>query len=97
MLYSVWNQGARQYDYYEAPGVEARANVEPPKHIPARPLGASVTEAAWRMPAGAMQVGRGEYARGRIASLGAADGGTRSLTPVLLLAAAAYVLWRYAR
>jgi hypothetical protein len=38
MIYSVWNQGARKYDYYGAPTVQDGANTPIPKHIRARPL-----------------------------------------------------------
>ncbi|MBT8452987.1 MAG: hypothetical protein KJO40_13545 [Deltaproteobacteria bacterium] len=99
MTYSVWNQGAGRFDYYEAPGVEAKANVGKPGHLRHRTLGSTPAQAAWPLPVGARRVGAGEQARGRIAAVGGselgaleADGG---LVKFALVGLGAYLLWRY--
>jgi len=70
MMYSVWNARSRRFDYYrtaEVGGVHAPT----PRHIPGGgALGATPEEAAWPLPPGAMKVGSGELAVGRIATLG---------------------------
>jgi hypothetical protein len=97
MTYSVWNQGANRYDYYEAGGARREYNEETPKHLRHARLGASPEQAAWPLPAGARRVGSGSIARGRIASraLGAFD--DTSLTKIVLLGLAAFLAWKYVK
>jgi hypothetical protein len=101
MIYSVWNQGARRFDYYEAPGVEARANIGKPMHLRHRTLGSTPAQAAWPLPAGARQIGSGEHAQGRVASLGGSElgafEGTGGLGTLALAGLGVYLLWRYVR
>jgi hypothetical protein len=86
MIYSVWNQAARQYDYYETSTVQKGANTPAPSHIRAKPLGATIDQAAWPLPAGARKVGSGE-------SLGAftMDQNTFAMVGLGL---AAFLLWK---
>lgn len=100
MIYSVWNQGARVYDYYEAPTVQNSANTPVPKHIRAKPLGATIDQAAWPLPSTAKLIGRGKLARGRIAShrgsgvtLGAISMDTNTIG-MIGLGVAAFLLWK---
>lgn len=99
MLYSVWNQGAGLFDYFEAPGVEAKVNVPKPSHLRSRTLGSTPKQAAWPLPAGARKVGSGEYARGRVASTGGSDLGSlamdHNLLMIAMLGLSAVLLWRY--
>ena len=70
MIYSVWNQGAHKYDYFETATVQKGANTPAPSHIRAEPLGATIDQAAWPLPSSARKIGSGEFAKGRIASRG---------------------------
>ena len=100
MIYSVWNQGARQYDYYETGQVQKEANTPPPRHIRPGPLGATIDQAAWPLPASARKVGSGEFARGRIASrsrdLLSLSGFEvdKNTVAMIGLGLAAYLLWK---
>lgn len=93
MIYSVWNTGARRYDYYEA-------HAKPSTHAGAPPasssssLGATPDQAAWRLPAGARLVGSGDLARGRVASLGGSDGFQLDLKQSFVYGVIGYLLWR---
>lgn len=100
MIYSVWNQSARLFDYYEAPGSEATANVEKPAHLRHRTLGSTPDQAAWPLPGGSKLIGQGEYARGRIAStggssLGLFEDGDMLWMKLGLLGLSAFLVWRY--
>lgn len=69
MRYSVWNPTTKAYDYYAAhgsPGIHAGA---PPKRN-VDGLGATVEQAAWRLPPSSRKVGSGAIPQGRIASFG---------------------------
>ena len=98
MIYSVCNQGARQYDYYRTAELQETANTPAPKHIRATKLGATVEQAAWPLPASAQKVGSGEYAQGRIASNKAVAlvGFTMDTNMIGFLGfgLAAFLLWR---
>lgn len=91
MRYSVWNQSARLYDYFEDSVPERTANAPPPKHLSSATLGLSPHEASWPLPLSARRTGSGAYPIGRIcrgsapAGLGDVDVIAR---PVMLLAAA---------
>ena len=102
MIYSVWNQGRREFDYYESPGGADRANADAPHHIRARPMGAVPAEVGWPLPAGARLVGRGASARGRIASTARARAGLgldldHNTVGIVGLGIAAVLLWRHLR
>lgn len=101
MIYSVWNQSRRRYDYYEAGGPPGEVNAPPPKHLSQTKLGMTVTQASWPLPVGSRPVGSGELARGRIAHpRGGAVSGfdlDSDLLKAGLLLAAAYVLWKKVR
>lgn len=100
MIYSVWNQAARQYDYYETNTVQKGANTPAPSHIRAKPLGATIDQAAWPLPAGARKVGSGEFAKGRIGSRGSSALSLGAFTmdqntfAMVGLGLAAFLLWR---
>lgn len=70
MIYSVWNQGRRAYDYFEDDRLEKSANVPPPAHLTNRALGSTVEQASWPLPAGARPIGSGLHAVGRVAIAG---------------------------
>jgi len=98
MIYSVWNQGAGDFEYFEDAKVQHELNVEKPAHLQSRALGSTVGQAAWPMPASARPIGRGQAPVGRVASLGgdAMSGSDESLTTkAVLLLVAGVLLWRY--
>ena len=72
MMYSVWNQGAGKYDYYQTSEVQNVVNTPAPNHLKnlggRSTLGLSVDQASWPLPMSAVKVGSGEFAKGRIAS-----------------------------
>lgn len=70
MTYSVWNDATRRYDYYQTPATTP-IHAGSPAHVRgARGLGATPEQAAWPLPAGAVRVGTGDRARGRVARNG---------------------------
>ena len=100
MIYSVWNQGARSYDYYENGDVQKSANTPIPSHISSPMLGATIDQAAWPLPPNAVKVGSGEFAKGRVASrggnllsMGAFSMDTNTVA-MIGLGVAAYFLWK---
>lgn len=99
MRYSVWNPGARAYDYYEAPGLAGTHADAPPRAAAAAELGATPDQAAWPLPVTAIKVGVGDVPQGRIASIGNDAGGVFKidLPRSLAYAAAGYLLWRVLR
>lgn len=98
MIYSVWNQGARKYDYYESPEVQKQLHAPVPSHIPAAELGANIDQAAWPLPASAVIVGRGDVAKGRIAVRRGAQALSgipdRSTVAMFGLGLVAFLLWK---
>jgi hypothetical protein len=101
MIYSVWNQPSRSYDYYEANDVQLGANTPSPKHISAADLGVPVDHAGWPLPASAVKVGSGDRARGRIASRPGAQRAGLGAIPMdpntiglVAMGVAAFLLWR---
>lgn len=107
MIYSVWNQAALVYNYYEGPAAADKANAPTPRHLHETKLGMTVAQASWPLPAGARLVGSGAVARGRVASApGAALSGffdpigmlgTIITSPLLMVGVAVgvgYIIWR---
>lgn len=99
MIYSVWNQAAGVYDYFQTPDLQPGANAPRPAHLKSRTLGVTPLQAAWPLPAGAKKIGSGEFARGRVAasSTGALGSfGIESLfdAKIIGLGLAAWLLWR---
>jgi len=99
MRYSVWRPGEAVFDYYDTPELATTSNVEKPAHLKARTLGATVEQASWPLPAGAVKVGTGPHAQGKIAirpsaALGASDGDL-PIAKGLLLAAAGALAVKY--
>jgi hypothetical protein len=68
VIYSVWNQGAGRFDYFEDGVPNAKANAPKPSHLVSRELGSTVDQAAWPLPAGARRTGSGSVAIGRVAT-----------------------------
>jgi hypothetical protein len=99
VIYSVWNQGAGAFDYFEDDRVLDGLNAEKPEHIVARTLGSTVDQAAWPLPAAARPVGQGAVPIGRIAqrsgSVGAL-GDTAGFDAVTfgMLVLCGFVAWR---
>jgi len=95
MIYSVWNYGTRQYDYYKA-GVAGPIHAgTAPKAIVSSPLGATPEQAAWPVPVGAVKVGSGTQARGRIASFGDVSTTSSMMIPLVAIVASVYFLARW--
>ena len=103
MIYSVWNQAARLYDYYEDGTPDARANAPAPRHLGrVDTLGHTPDEAAWPLPFGARRTGSGPTAKGRVArrrggAAPAALSGFEVPTPLVALAAIwalTFYVWR---
>lgn len=99
--YSVWNQAAEKYDYYQSADADNEYNAPAPRHLrPNTKLGTTPDAAGWPLPAGARKVGSGDYPRGLVASRG--GGGALGLIPFLpislgeaaVLAAVGWWLWR---
>lgn len=102
MRYSVWNQGAGLYDYYEDKRQQGTLNAPAPTHIGHRALGSTVTQAAWPLPGDAKKVGQGSVAVGRIAArpetslLGLGESFTeRPLVKAGLLTTAAILIYKF--
>ena len=99
MIYSVWNQGAGAYDYYESSNVQHTLNTPSPNHIRVKELGATIDQATWPLPTAARKVGSGKFAKGRVASRGGARlplGATMDTNTVAMLGLglAAFLLWK---
>lgn len=101
MMYSVWNQGAGVFDYYEDSRTQDTLNAPMPAHVGHRTLGLTVDQAAWPLPADARKVGEGGVAIGRVASrassraLGDVIGTSNPLVKAGLLLAAAALAYKY--
>lgn len=94
MIYSVWNPRARRYDYYRTSEV-GTVHAGTPHHIGGGQLGATPDEAAWPLPPGAVKIGSGELARGRVATLGGFRAGQIPTIAVTILAAmAGWYIWK---
>ena len=99
MIYSVWNQGVGDFEYFKDSKVQHDLNVEKPEHIKNRALGSTVNQAAWPLPSAVTPIGRGPSPIGRVASsgggesLGADDG--MNTTKVGLLLLAGLLVWKY--
>ena len=69
MTYSVWNHRTQQYDYYRSPlGNDGTHAAAPPSRGPGFELGASPDQALWALPSGAVRIGAGREARGKLAT-----------------------------
>jgi hypothetical protein len=96
MIYSVWDNGARRYDYYEG-GKATATHAGAPPRASSSSLGATPEQAAWPLPPGARRVGSGDLARGRVASLDGNDGGGVDIKMAVIYGAIGYLLWRSIR
>lgn len=98
MIYSVYNYGARAYDYYEGSGPSGTHVGSPKIAAPKSELGASPEQAAWALPRGARKIGSGDLPRGSIAVLSGSDDATGpDMMHLGVYAVIAYVLWRAVR
>ena len=103
MMYSVWNQATRRFDYYRDDRRSEETSSPKPKHLSHHTLGATPEEAAWPLPEEAVLVGHGKYPKGYVASLEGKRGalGTflfgldLTLTNIALLGALGFVGWKY--
>lgn len=99
MIYSVWNQPSREYDYYETTQAQLGANTPAPKHIGVSDRGLAIDNAGWPLPASSVKTGSGPTAKGRIASsrasnaLGAINVDVNTIG-FLGFGLAAYLLWK---
>jgi hypothetical protein len=98
VIYSVWNQSAKLYDYFETSEPSSTVNAPQPKHLSRTKLGMTPTQASWPLPASARRTGRGSLARGRVAhprggAMAGFDVDTNTVKIGLLLVVAV-VLWR---
>lgn len=100
MIYSVYDYDRHAYDYYEGDGPRGTHAGAPPISSSRNELGATVDQAAWKVPPGAKKVGSGELPRGRIAAMGGLGDlmiGGQSLGRVAVFGALAYFAWRHFR
>ena len=97
MIYSVWNQAEKRYDYFANGAKNGKVHAPSPKHIRSgSKLGATAVSSAWRLPTGAKLVGHGDIAKGRVAIAGAQDFGIPlTITQFALLGAAAWLAWKF--
>lgn len=102
MIYSVWSQAQRAYDYYRTPERSEDTSAPKASHLRHGPLGLAPEDAAWPLPANAVWYGRGKYAKGFIASArspGQALSGLLNIdftiTNLGLLALSGYLVWKY--
>lgn len=99
MIYSVWDQPLGAFRYFDDGVPQAHLNVEKPTHLRERALGSTIDQAAWPLPAGAREVGRGVVPVGRVASMsGQALGDdlddSAATTKAVMLAIAGIVAWK---
>jgi hypothetical protein len=101
MIYSVWDHARREYDYYQTPNKNGATQAPKPGHLRNKgELGLTPEEAAWPLPANAVRVGGGKYAKGMIAT---SKGGLSGLgfipdlSPMnlVLMGALGWVAWKY--
>jgi len=99
MIYSVWNQSKKAYDYYATQNGNDKVNSPAPKHIPNKKLGATLQQAAWPLPSNARLIGSGDIAKGRVAQrrglagLGDSTGGIPTVVWGALLVWGIFTLW----
>jgi len=77
MQYSVWRPAHGAYDYYE--DSLATAEFPVPNHLRGASggqVGLPAEAAGWPLPRDARKTGRGNVARGMVATLGGVEGGT---------------------
>lgn len=100
MIYSVYDPDTKLYTYYEGSGPRGTHATAPPVPLGSTQLGATVTQAAWKVPPGSKKVGTGELPIGRVAAMGGigdiAIGGF-SAGRLALYGVIAYLAWRHFR
>ncbi len=99
-MYSVYDYGRRQYDYYQSDEVNGTHAGAPPIRAH-KQLGATPEQSAWLVPASAVKVGSGPFPKGRIAVPSGMSGVLgdvpASSAKVVVLGLAAYLIWRATR
>lgn len=92
MTYSVYNLATKQYDYYQVDEQAATHVTQPPAALlGTSQLGCTPEQFAWKLPSGAVKVGAGEFAQGKVASTGDSSGIPRWMVYV----AVGYLVWRW--
>lgn len=97
MIYSVYDHNRRVYDYYEGDGPRGTHAGAPPAPLFTSDIGATVEQAAWKVPPGSRKIGSGDLPKGRIAAMGGIGDisiGGKSLSTIAVYGGLAYVLWR---
>lgn len=94
MDYSRWNYGTRKYDYYKVGQYDGTHVTKPTIHaLTGSQIGMTPDEFAARLPQGAVKVGMGDAAKGRIVSTGDFSG----LGNWVIYGVVAYLAWRMFR
>jgi hypothetical protein len=100
MIYSVWNQARRAYNYFQTTIPDTHTSAPTPRHLKHRTLGLIPEQAAWPLPENARFVGYGSTPRGHIAQpqkgLGEIAFGLSPIS-VLIGALLGYVVYRNRR
>ena len=97
MIYSVFNWDDGKFDYF-ADKTPNEAAPQPEKYFPKKSskIGHDPTEVLTKVPTGAKRIGRGDTARGRLASLGEVS--LRSpVIPLLLVSGVALLIWKFSK
>ncbi len=80
MIYSVWNQAALAFDYFESPAQTKEASAPRPKHLRScSTVGTHPEAAAWPLPSDARRVGSGPIPKGFVASRSSRSSGLGAL------------------
>lgn len=100
-VYSVYDYNTRRYSYYQGSGPGGTHAGAPPISGLVSRAGATVDQAAWKLPMDAKKIGEGDLPKGRIASRGGSislsDFGGGDAAKLGMLGLAAYLAWRYLR
>jgi hypothetical protein len=97
--FSVYNYTTKVYDYYEGHGPSGTHATAPPIGGQTE-VGATVEQAAWKVPPGAKRVGSGVLPQGRVATMGGIGDvmiGGSSLSRIAVVSAIVYLAWRHFR
>jgi hypothetical protein len=100
MIYSVYDHDRKVYDYYEGQGPRGTHATAPPVPLSQGQLGATSSQAAWKVPPGSRKIGSGDLPRGRIAAMGGLGDimiGDNSLARIAVFGVLGYIAWRHFR
>lgn len=96
MIYSVWNVGDKKFHYYEVQAAsDVKTNTPGPEHIPdaSTLLGVSVYDAMWPLPKNAKFIGKGDIAKGHIATTEQRNPSAKNMFFLVAAAGAAYLVF----